>query len=62
MIETEEMLCCIFMLQRRIKEAVEYIENELQISVLPNNQIINGTEVVKRINKIIDILKGDTDE
>lgn len=46
-------------LQQRIEKAVEYIENDLQISVLPNNQIINGKEVVKRINKIINILKGD---
>lgn len=43
-------------------KAIEYIEKDLQISILPNNQIINGTEVVKRINKIEDILKGDSDE
>lgn len=46
-------------MEQRIDKAVEYIENDLQISILPNNQIINGTEVVKRINKVIDILKGD---
>ena len=43
-------------------KAMYYIENELQISVLPNNQIINGNEVVKRINKILSILKGETNE
>lgn len=42
----------------RNEKAVEYIENDLQISVLPNNQIINGTEVIKRINKIVNILQG----
>lgn len=49
-------------LNKRIDKAVEYIENDLQISILPNNQIINGTEVVKRINKIINILKGDNND
>lgn len=44
--------------KQRNEKAVEYIENDLQISVLPNNQIINGTEVVKRINKILNILQG----
>ena len=49
-------------LEDRINKAIEYIENDLQISILPNNQIINGTEVVKRINKIIEILKGSSDK
>lgn len=49
-------------LENNRDKAIEYIENDLQISILPNNQIINGTEVVKRINIIIDILKGDSDE
>lgn len=40
------------------EKAIEYIKNDLQISILPNNQIINGTEVVKRINKIANILQG----
>ena len=43
------------------EKAIEYIKNDLQISILPNNQIINGTEVVKRINKIANILE-DGDE
>lgn len=48
-------------LENNRDKAIEYIEKYLQISILPNNQIINGTEVVKRINKIEDILKGDSD-
>lgn len=49
-------------LQNNRNKAIGYIEKDLQISILPNNQIINGTEVVKRINKIEDILKGGSDE
>lgn len=44
--------------KQRNEKAIEYIKNDLQISVLPNNQIINGKEVVKRINKIVNILQG----
>ena len=44
--------------KQRNEKAIEYIKNDLQISILPNNQIINGTEVVKRINKIVNILQG----
>ena len=43
----------------RIDKAIEYINNDLLICVLPNNQIINGNEVVKRINYIENILNGD---
>jgi hypothetical protein len=43
----------------RNEKAIEYINNDLLISVLPNNQIINGNEVVKRINYIEKLLNGD---
>lgn len=56
------LLSYIEQLENNRDKAIEYIENDLQISILPNNQIINGTEVVKRINKIEKILKGDSDE
>lgn len=45
-----------------IDKAIEYIEKDLHISILPNNQIIHGNEVVKRINKILSILRGETNE
>ena len=46
----------------RCEKAIEYIKNDLQISILPNNQIINGKEVIKRINKIINILQNGSEE
>ena len=60
--ENEHLRTALNSKESIIKEAIEYIENDLQISILPNNQIINGTEVVKRINKIIEILKGRSDK
>lgn len=57
-LQTDKLMKAFMVEHNRNEKAVEYIENDLQISVLPNNQIINGTEVVKRINKILNILEG----
>ena len=56
--QQEDIELTAIKLKSRNEKAIEYIENDLQISVLPNNQIINGKEVVKRINKIVNILQG----
>ena len=46
-------------LQSKIDKAIEILESQLPICVMPNNMLIHGTEKAKAIEEVLNILKED---
>jgi len=46
-------------LQSKIDKAIEILESQLPICIMPNNMLIHGTEKAKAIEETLDVLKEE---
>ena len=46
-------------LKSRIDKAIELIEKQMPVCIMPNNMLIHGTEKAKVLEKLLNILKGE---